>query len=415
MSRTTTGRSRRLYLDNAATSFPKPGVVTEAMMRYATECGASPGRGSYAESRDADRILWSCRKKLTRLINGASGERPGDGIVFTLNTTDALNLAIKGIVRARRMKTPGERVHLVTTVMDHNSVLRPFNALTDSDEAEWTCVAVDPQTGIVNPDDVRAAIRPNTALVAVVHASNVTGTLQPVADIGAICRDMAVPLLVDAAQSLGHTPVNVDAMGIDLLAFPGHKGLLGPLGTGGLYIRPGLEKLVATTREGGTGSSSEDDRQPLSMPDRYESGSHNTIGIVGLEAALEWIAGRGPEALFEHERELTRQMLTMLADTASFPGLRLLGPVTPADRTAVFAFAHESASPHELAMELETGFGILTRSGIHCAPRAHGSFGTLESEGALRLSFGPFVQMEDVRYAADALSELCREHAGVNA
>ncbi|MEM9064728.1 MAG: aminotransferase class V-fold PLP-dependent enzyme [Planctomycetota bacterium] len=415
MTETPTGRSRRLYLDNAATSFPKPGVVTEAMMRYATECGASPGRGSYAEAQDAARVLWSCRERLTTLINGDHADRPGDAVVFTLNTSDALNLAIKGIVRQRRMKSPSERVHLVTTAMDHNSVLRPFNALSESGEVEWTCVPVDPSTGLVDPQELRRAIRPDTALVAVVHASNVSGTIQPIAEIGSVCRECAVPLLVDAAQSIGHVAIDVEAMGIDLLAFPGHKGLLGPLGTGGLYIRPGLERLIATTREGGTGSLSEDDTHPLTMPDRFESGSHNTVGIAGLDAALGWILGRGPDSLFEHERELTKQMLTLLADASSFPGLKLIGPALPAQRTCVFAVVHDTATPHEMAMELEAGFGVLARAGIHCAPRAHKSFGTLSRDGALRISFGPFVQPEDVRYAADALSEVCRAHAGVGA
>ncbi|MEM1424018.1 MAG: aminotransferase class V-fold PLP-dependent enzyme, partial [Planctomycetota bacterium] len=198
----------RLYLDNAATSFPKPRAVTEAMTRYATDLGASPGRGAYRESREAAELMWRCRERLCTLING---EKP-EHIVFTLNTSDALNLAIRGLLDGR------DRPHVVTTHMDHNSVLRPFNALTDDGAIEQTRVPVDPDTGIVDPDDIRRAIRPNTKLVAAVHASNVTGSLQPIGAIGRVCRECAVPLLVDAAQTIGHLPIDVQDDCIDLLA-----------------------------------------------------------------------------------------------------------------------------------------------------------------------------------------------------
>src|SRR5690606_23135986 len=200
---------RRLYMDNAATSFPKPPSVLEAMNRYATELGASPGRGAYAEAREAGRLMYQCRQRLNTLFNGESP----DHVVFTLNTSDALNLAIRGLVR------PGD--HVVTTWLDHNSVLRPFNELMTRDGVEQTRVECDPQTGLVDTDDIRRAIRPNTRLLAIVHGSNVTGTLQPIRDIGRIARECAVPLLVDAAQTLGHLPIDVQADCIDLLAFPG--------------------------------------------------------------------------------------------------------------------------------------------------------------------------------------------------
>lgn len=396
---------RRIYLDNAATSFPKPQCVHDAMLNFATQIGASSGRGSYAESKRGTDILRSCRQRLADLIEAESPDR----IVWTLNTSDALNLAIKGIVLARQRTRPGNPIHLVTTQMDHNSVLRPFNALRH-EGITWSCVRVDPQTGIVDPARIADAIRPETTLVAVVHASNVTGSIQPIADIGCLCRSRGVPLLVDAAQSLGHIPVSVRAMQIDLLAFPGHKGLLGPLGTGGLYLRPGMEDLVETVREGGTGSLSEEDTHPSMMPDRYEAGSHNTIGIAGLNAALGWLAERGIDAIRAHEVELIERTLVGLASLTDH-GLRLLGPTRIADRVGVFAFTHPEIPPAQLASRLEDECGILVRAGIHCAPRAHKALGTLDTGGATRASFSPFVTVSDVDALLDALAVICTTHA----
>lgn len=408
--------TRRLYLDNSATSSPKPAAVWEAMARYVSEIGASPGRGRYAEAREGARLIYQCRERINRLINGESP----DHVVFTLNTTDALNLAIKGVVGHRRRVSSGggragRRIHLVTTQLDHNSVLRPFNALAD-EGAEWTCVACDPATGIVDPNDVRRALRPDTALVAVVHASNVTGALQPVGEIGRICRERAVPFLVDAAQSLGHVPIDVRALAIDLLAFPGHKGLLGPLGTGGLYLRPGMERLVRTVREGGTGTVSELDVHPDSMPEKYEPGSHNTIGIIGLSEGVNYLLDRGVEAVQRHERELMRAMLECLAELGATAGreggtgtggpLRLIGPSAVEGRVGVFSLVHDDLTPHQFADLLEERFGILARSGIHCAPRAHAG-AAAPGGGTTRLSLGPFLTTDDIRYVGAALAEIC--------
>jgi cysteine desulfurase/selenocysteine lyase len=411
---------RRIYLDNAATSFPKPPGVYEAMLDYGTRLGASPGRGHYAESREGARLIRLCRERVCTLINGESAAH----VVFTLNTSDALNLAIKGVVRQRLLDRPGRRVHLITTAMDHNSVLRPFNALSEHG-AEWTFVACDSETGLVDPADVARAITPDTALVAVNMASNVSGTLQPVAEIGRVCRGAGVLYLIDAAQALGHVPVDVRSLSCDLLAFPGHKGLMGPQGTGGLYLRPGVERLVATTREGGTGSLSEHDVQPESMPEKYEAGSHNTIGIVGLSRAVEWLLERGVESLRAHELSLITLAVDLLHEggvrvqgrtvrVGPMSGLRLLGPGEPGARVGVLSLAHDTMPPAEVAVLLEQ-LGILVRSGIHCAPHAHAAMGTLGQYGAFRMSFGPFVTEEDVRTACTALAEVCVEIAGADA
>ena len=408
----------RLYLDNSATSFPKPPGVYEAMLDYATRVGASPGRGFYAESREGARLLRRTRELINRFING---ENP-DHVVFALNTSDALNIAIKGIVRQRRLTAPGFPFHLVTTALDHNSVLRPFHALVEDGDIEWTVLPGQRGTGRVSAEDVAAAIRPNTTLVAIVHASNVAGTLQPIAEIGRVCREKSVPFLVDAAQSLGHVPVDVQRMNIDLLAFPGHKGLLGPQGTGGLYIRPGVEQIMATWREGGTGHLSEHAVQPDDMPQKFEAGSHNTAGLVGLGAAVQWLLDRGIDHLRAHELELIELFMGELraagvrftdaapANAGPLSSLTLLGPSRAADRVAVFSFIHDSLAPGEFAAILESQFGILARSGLTCAPHAHELFGTHPAQGgqgAFRLSFGPFITREDVLRAVDALKAVC--------
>lgn len=411
----------RLYLDNAATSFPKPSVVHEAVADYMLRVGASPGRGFYTESREGARIIRRTRESINELIRG---EDP-DHVVFTLNTSDALNLAIKGVVRQRRLTAPERPIHLIATALDHNSVLRPVRALQADAAAgigppvEVTILPGDPRTGRIDAEDVSRTITRNTALVAVNHASNVAGTIQPIAEVGAVCRSRGIPFLVDAAQSLGHVPVDVVDMSIDLLAFPGHKGLLGPQGTGGLYVRPGT--LLATWREGGTGSLSELDTHPDAMPQKLEAGSHNTAGIAGLGAAVSWILERGIDAMRAHELGLSRVFLDLLRDQGlgedGALGLRLLGPERPEDRVAVFSFVHRSIAPAEFAAILEGEFGILARSGLTCAPLAHERFGThpdAGGRGVFRVSFGPFVTSEDVRRTAGAIAEVARSAAGVS-
>lgn len=384
---------RRLYMDNAATSFPKPRAVTDAMVRYATELGASAGRGAYREAVETANILSDCRRRLNQLFQG---EKP-EHFVFTLNCTDALNLAIKGLI------DPKQSNHAICTHIDHNSILRPLNALEDAGSITQTRVAIDPISGLVDPDDIRKAIRPTTRLIAITHASNVTGTIQPIRAIGRIAREHGVTFIVDAAQSAGHLPIDVREDGIDLLAAPGHKALLGPLGTGFLYVRPGVEKILRSVREGGTGSVSEQDRQPDFLPDKYEAGSHNAIGIAGLGEGVKWILDQGIEKLASHDLDLVRTMLEGLSD---IEGLTCFGPRGVKNRLGVFSVRVEGFEPYELSAVLESHYGILTRPGIHCAPLAHQAIGTSELGGTTRLSFGPFLSRQDVKFATDALAEI---------
>jgi cysteine desulfurase family protein len=384
---------RRLYLDNAATSFPKPRQVLDAMVRYATDLGASAGRGGYREALETGSLITQCRRRLNKLFHGEKFEH----FIFTLNCSDALNLAIKGLVDG---KSPA---HAICTQIDHNSILRPLNALADRGWIEQSRIAIDPASGLVDPREIRRAIRPDTKMIAVTHVSNVTGTIQPIREIGKIAREHGIAFIVDAAQSAGHVPIDVQADCIDLLAAPGHKGLFGPLGTGFLYIRPGVEKILQTIKEGGTGSVSELDRQPDFLPDKYEPGSHNAIGIAGLSEGVQWILDRGIESLAAHDVELMRTFIDGVADV---PGLFYYGPPGVKNRVGVFSVRVEGLDPHELAAILESNYGILTRPGIHCAPLAHQAIGTTALGGTTRLSFGPFLSPQDVSFATDALAEI---------
>lgn len=393
---------RRLYIDNAATSFPKPSSVLEAMTRYARDLGASAGRGGYAEAIDTAALIAECRRRLRRLFNGETDEH----FVFTPSCSEGLNIAIKGLVDWR-MKNHG-----ICTSIDHNSILRPMTSLEDRGALERTMIPIDPKTGLVDPDDIRKAIRPETRFIAITQVSNVTGTVQPIAEIGKIARECAIPFIVDAAQSAGHLPVDLRRDGIDLFAAPGHKALLGPLGTGFLYLRPGMEKLVAPLVEGGTGSVSEEPRQPSFMPDRYEAGSLNAIGIAGLSAGVQWILEQGIETLHAHDLDLVR---TFIEGVGNIEGLTYFGPQGVRNRVGVFSVRIDGYEPIELSAILESHYGILTRSGIHCAPFAHETLGTAKLGGTTRFSFGPFLSKPDIKFATDALAEIAMNRVVLNA
>lgn len=380
-------------MDNAATSFPKPREVLDAMNAYMRDLGASAGRGAYNEALETGSLITQCRRRLNKLFNGEALEH----FIFTLNCTDALNLAIKGLI------DPGQKGHAICAQIDHNSILRPIQAMVDSGWVEQTRVRIDPATGLIDPDELRKAIRHDTRLIALGHASNVTGTVQPIRQIGAIAREHGVPLIVDAAQSAGHLPIDLQADNIDFLAAPGHKGLLGPLGTGFLYIRPGWETKLRTTREGGTGTISEEPRQPDFMPDRFESGSHNAVGLIGLSEAVQWVIDQTVESLHARERDLTRTFIEGISD---IDGLKYFGPQGVRDRVGVFSVRINGLDPHELSSALEASYGILTRSGIHCAPLIHQAIGTLDIGGTTRFSFGPFLSVQDVKFATDVLAEI---------
>lgn len=386
----------RIYLDNAATSWPKPEAVYQAVDRYQREVGAAAGRGAYAEATQVDAAITGVRKSIAKLIGAESHK----SIVFTLNCTDSLNQAIHGVVRASDASagTP----HVVTTVVEHNSVLRPLRELEERGEISVTRVPCDRQ-GIVDPDAVRQAITPNTRLVAMLHASNVTGALQPAAEVGKIVRETEALYLLDAAQTLGHLPLRVQDLHVDLLTAAGHKGLLGPLGTGVLYVRPGVEGQVASTRQGGTGSQSDIDRQPENLPDKFECGNLNVPGILGVGAGVNYLAERGIDAIQQHAQQLTGQLLDGLQN---LPGVTLYGPCDPQRQVGVVSFTIGDFDPRELAAVLDASYRVQARAGIHCAPRMHESLGTLQTGGTLRFSVGAFTSAAEIESALAAVAEV---------
>jgi len=382
--------AHRIYLDNAATSFPKPEAVYNAVDDYNRRLGVAVGRSAYQQALEVQGVVDRCRKRAAELLGAKSLER----IIFTFNGTDSLNLALHGLLET------GD--HVVTSTLEHNSVLRPLRELKIRRRVETTYVEAD-RTGRIEPAALRAAIRPNTKLIALLHASNVTGTVQPIADVGEIARQAGVVFLVDAAQSAGHLPIDLKDLPVDLLACPGHKGLLGPLGTGLLCIRPGLEDRLRSLRQGGTGSNSEDDRQPESLSDKYESGNHNAPGLFGLEASLAYLQDRGVQAVRAHERNMTARLLEGMAKVA---GLTMYGPDGADGRVGVISVNVSDYEPQILASILDENFGIQTRAGLHCAPGVHRCLGTLAGGGTVRLSSGPFTTTDEVDAAIRAFQEI---------
>lgn len=377
-----------IYLDNAATSWPKAPGGVEAMSRFLLEEAGNPGRSGHRLARTALERVEATRRALARLL----GISPPERIVFTLNATDALNMALKGLLR------PGD--HVITSSVEHNSVTRPLRALAEQgvQVTKIPCFG----DGVVDVEALARAFCPNTRLVVLTHASNVAGTLQPVAEVARLAHAAGALFLVDGAQTVGAIPFRVADLGADLLAFSGHKGLLGPTGTGALYVGPGVD--LRPVREGGTGTSSELDVQPLDLPHRLESGTPNTVGIVGLGAALEYLERRGVEDIRAHEVALMRVLREELREV---PGLRLYGPEDPARCAGALSFTLPGLEPAEIGAILDAWFDVAVRPGLHCAPDAHRTLGTFPS-GTVRLSVGPFNTADEVyqvvRYIAQIAS-----------
>ncbi len=377
-----------IYFDNAATSSPKPPEVLERVGAALTEFNANPGRSGHSVALSAAREVLSTRERLASLMN--AGEETN--IAFAFNCTDALNLAIKGALRY------GD--HVITTQLEHNSVLRPINALAARGRISLSIVSPRAD-GFVDPEDIRASIRKNTRLIAVTHASNVTGAIQPVAAIGELARREGILYLIDGAQAIGAMPVNVRALSCDLYAFPGHKSLLGPMGTGGLYIRPGV--VLRTLREGGTGTDSESMLQPDERPERYESGTLNLPGIAGLGAGCAFVAKR-VSAIMSHERELTGALYEGLS---AIRGAEIYSPREEAARAGIVSFNLPGMTSSDVADRLGR-MGIAVRGGLHCAPGAHRFLGTLR-RGAVRASVGYANTFEEVDAFLNAVNAIVRE------
>ena len=375
------------YLNNAATSFPKPAAVVRAVRQAMLLASGSPGRAGYGESL-AEREIFETRQALAILLGVADPSR----LIFTKNATEALNLALRGALR------PGD--HVVTTSMEHNSVARPLSYL-QRHGISFTRVMCAPD-GTLDPAEIEKAVQPNTRLIAAVHASNVCGTILPVRDLARIARDRGLLLLVDAAQTVGTIPVNLDQLGADFVAFSGHKGLLGPQGTGALYVRnpAPLEPLIF----GGTGSRSDSPSQPDFLPDKFESGTSNMPGLAGLGAGVRFLYRKGVANILKRETGMTRMLLEGLAQ---LPQVTVYGPRDVSLRVGVVSLNIGDLDPGQAALRLENEFGIVTRSGLHCAPWAHETIGTLQ-RGTLRFSLGWATTTADAARALHALHEIAR-------
>lgn len=375
------------YLDNAATSFPKPEGVYVALDHFARHSLANPGRSGHKMALESEHTLGNARHRLNRFFNGRNPDR----WVFTLNCTDALNMAFKGVLN--------DGDHVVTTNLEHNSVSRPLVALAEAGRITLTRVPAD-VGGTVDPEAIRAAIGPKTRLLAVTHASNVLGTVQPIAKIGRIAREHELLFLVDAAQTAGALPIDVQDASIDLLAFPGHKSLLGPTGTGALYVGP--RATVRPWREGGTGGDSLTPTQPPDFPHYLEGGTPNVLGIAGLVAGLDFVEERGVEAIRKHEVDLCDRLRTALAE---MPGFEVFGHTDSARRVGTLSFRCEVLPAPELAGVLDQSFDIAVRPGLHCAPYMHQALGTAP-DGLVRVSPGPFSTTADLDRLVDALTQI---------
>jgi cysteine desulfurase family protein len=376
-----------IYLDNAATSFPKPEAVYQALDRFARQSLANPGRAGHKMALEAERALDDTRHLLNQFFHGESPDR----FVFTLNCTDALNMAFKGVLK--------DGDHIVTTNLEHNSVSRPLRAMELAGKIALTRLPAD-QGGTVDPDAVRKALTPKTRLVAVTHASNVLGTVQPIADIGALVRQRDLLFLVDAAQTAGVLPIDIQRMQIDLLAFPGHKSLLGPTGTGALYVGP--RARVGAWREGGTGGDSASETQPRDFPWFLEGGTPNVLGVAGLAAGLEYVQAEGLEKIHAHEAALCERLWRKLDEIG---GYEVFGHRDMGRRVGTLSFRSESLPAAELGGILDQAFQIAIRPGLHCAPYIHRAIGTFP-DGTVRVSPGPFSTEADIDTLAGALAEI---------
>ena len=374
-----------IYLDNAATSFPKPPCVGARMREYVDEVGASVGRGSYAAAQQAERVTLRLRQRLGRLFGFADPRH----VILTPGNTWGLNLLLAGALR------PGD--HVLVSAMEHNAVMRPLTQLAKRG-VTFARIPCDAQ-GRLQTGRLEAMLRPNTRLVLLAHASNVSGTVQDAQAAGAVCAARGVPFALDAAQTAGHLPLDFAALQLSALSVPGHKGLLGPQGTGALLLRPDFAETLEPIVSGGTGSASDSEEIPAYFPDRLEPGTPNLPGIFGWEAALGYLEDVTVEAAAAHDRALSARFLAGLRD---IPGVTLLGPDTAEGRVAVFSLDFPGQDNAAVAARLEEEFGILIRCGLHCAPNAHRTLGTFP-RGTVRLSFGWFNTAEDADAALRAV------------
>ena len=379
-----------IYLDNASTTFPKAPNVANTMSDYLTNYGININRGSYALAYDVEDIIYTTRQRLNNVFNSHDPSH----VIFTQNVTMSLNIVIKGLLKS------GD--HVLVSTMEHNAVMRPLTQLLDNG-ITFDVIPCD-VTGSIKIDAIESLIRPNTVAIIINHASNVCGTIQPIQSIGALCKAHNLHFIVDAAQTAGVIPINVKACHIDALCFTGHKGLLGPQGIGGIILTKEIAQTLTPLIAGGTGSFSHLETIPTHMPDAFEAGTLNLPGIIGLNEGLTYIESVGMKNIHNHELTLTK---TFLEGLRSITGINIIGKQDIQDRTAVVSITIDSMDPASIAYELESTYHIMTRVGLHCAPRAHQTLGTYP-EGTVRFSFGYANTLEEVDMALSALHTILK-------
>ncbi|OAA91655.1 aminotransferase class V-fold PLP-dependent enzyme [Clostridium ljungdahlii] len=377
----------KVYLDNSATSYPKPEDVYYSVFNYMKNIGANPGRGGYANVLEGDRIIFSCREALMKLFNFNKLEN----VIFTSNITESLNILLKSVIK--------EGWHIITSSMEHNSILRPLSNLKETKHIDLDIIEC-PESGILNIEDFKKAIKFNTKLVVLTHASNIIGSIQPLKEVGKICQEKGIYFIVDSAQSAGAIPVDFSEIGCNALAFTGHKSLLGPQGTGGFLIDDDLNKEASPFIEGGTGSLSKSITQPDFLPDKFESGTLNAPGIAGLLAGINYITKEGILSIQEKEQQLCQHFIDGLLN---IPSIKVYGAKDASLRTPTISINSTKINNAELGFILDRDYGIMARAGLHCAPLAHKTIKTL-SEGTLRFSLGPFNDKKDIDYTLYALN-----------
>ncbi|MEW6685923.1 MAG: aminotransferase class V-fold PLP-dependent enzyme [Candidatus Edwardsbacteria bacterium] len=376
-----------VYLDNASTTYPKPSEVYDFMYTFFKTCGVSPGRSECDASKEAGKLLSKTRQSLTNFLGGSDASR----LVFTYNATDSLNMIINGIVK--------EGSHVITTNLEHNSVIRPLHHLAREKSIEVDYVPFD-KNGFVHPDEFERKIKKTTVLVIMNHGSNVIGTVQPVKEIGKICRENSVAFAIDASQTAGVVPIDVKEMNIDIVAFTGHKSLLGPMGIGGLYLREGID--IEPSRFGGTGVSSEERFQPREYPHRLECGTTNMLGVAGLYMGQKYITQQGLENIHQKEMSLLKLLCEGLKE---IKGVKLYCADSLKDHIAVLSFDINGYNPVDVGNRLNIDYNICSRTGLHCAPLVHEQLGTFPT-GTVRFGLGPFNTEEEILYAIKGIREI---------
>ena len=378
-----------VYLDNASTSFPKPKIVCDSIYNYLTNVGGNPGRSNHDNALSANRYLYTARENIASFFNYDSIEN----VIFTSNITSSLNILLNGILK------PGD--HVITSSMEHNSVIRPLHNLSLTNNVELTIINAE-KNGIVKVSSIKEAIKSNTKLIIITHASNVTGSIQPIKEIGMLCKSYNIHYILDCAQSAGVLPIDFKDLNLSALAFTGHKSLLGPQGIGGFIINNELNSICSPIILGGTGSLSHSLTQPDFLPDKFESGTLNIPGIIGLSAGIEFINSEGLNTIREHNKNLRNNLIDGISNISNYT---IYGDLSSDLGTSCISISHSKMDISELSFMLDNDFNISNRSGLHCAPIAHQTIGSYPN-GTVRLSLGYFNTIDEIKYTIDCLNKI---------